>query len=228
MVRKSSKFISSASPSASCRRFLPRAEPPVMGSRDPPGPPAPACCRARRIPRQSFRAGFFPKAFSLNVCNFHPGSIEPLGKRSLPSHVLLSEDKPITPTLPVVLGMFLPLVEKGMDDFPPNWVEFQIGDAVKILLAAKETETAQSVREPRRREMLRQSPKGWCRSPNPILSKQSWKKKKEVLHETPYLPQFRLKASCAAASVCAWCSYGQFLSPLKWVFGKLWDTAARG
>lgn len=67
---------------------------------------------------------------------------EPLERRPLPSYILLSEDKPITPTLPTVLGIFLPLVEKSMDDFSPNWVEFQIGDAVKILLAAKEADTA--------------------------------------------------------------------------------------
>lgn len=91
----------------------------------------------------------------------------------MPSYIPLSEDKPITLTLPMVPGIFLPLVEKSMDDFPPNWVELQIGDAVKILLAAEETDTAQSVRELQRREMLRQSLKGWGRSPDPILSKQS-------------------------------------------------------
>jgi len=79
----------------------------------------------------------------------------------LPSHVPLLEDKPITPTLPAVPGVeggggvVLPLVEKGMDDFPPNWVELEIGDAVKVLLAAKQTEMARSVSKLRRRGMLR-------------------------------------------------------------------------
>lgn len=59
----------------------------------------------------------------------------------MPSYVLHSEDKPIPPTLPAVPGMFLPLVKEGVDDFSPDWVELQIGDAVKILLAAKKTDS---------------------------------------------------------------------------------------
>lgn len=62
----------------------------------------------------------------------------------MPSRILV-EDK-------AMLGLFLPLVKKGMDDFPPYWVEFQIRNAVKILLAAKRKQG--SGRELRGREML--------------------------------------------------------------------------
>lgn len=49
-------------------------------------------------------------------------------------------------TLPAAPWMFLPLVEKGMNDFGPNRVELQVRDAVEILLAAKETQTSQNVK----------------------------------------------------------------------------------
>lgn len=40
--------------------------------------------------------------------------------------------------------MLLPLVKKGMDDFGPDGVELQVGDAVEVLLAAKnKAETAE-------------------------------------------------------------------------------------
>ena len=55
MVRKSSKFISSASPSDACRRFLLRAELPVTGSQDPP-----ATCSSLPCPSAKLYDWFFP------------------------------------------------------------------------------------------------------------------------------------------------------------------------
>lgn len=80
--------------------------------------------------------------------------------------------------------MLLPLVKKGMDDFGPDGVEFQVGDAVEVLLAAKnKAETAEEG------GALQQPLTGWDRSPGPVLPKQSQQE-----WFCMNLPQFSMKA----------------------------------
>lgn len=74
----------------------------------------------------------------------------------------------LAPALPTGLGVLLPLVKKGMDDFGPDGVELQVGDAVEVLLAAKnKAETAEEG------AALQQPLTGWDRNPGPVLPKQS-------------------------------------------------------
>lgn len=140
MVRKSSKLISSASPSDSCRRFLGEPEPGVRGSPQTPLPNP-------SHPQHGFRAALSLR-FSINVSFStwsHP-RLEGEDPCPAPSHF----QRINLPSLPA--GGFSPLVKEGVDDFPPDWVELQVGNAVKVLLAAEGTETAPSVREMERSE----------------------------------------------------------------------------
>lgn len=98
-------------------------------------------------PQHGFRAALSLR-FSINVSFStwsHP-RLEGEDPCPAPSHF----QRINLPSLPA--GGFSPLVKEGVDDFPPDWVELQVGNAVKVLLAAEGTETAPSVREMERRE----------------------------------------------------------------------------